>query len=507
MGLAFFFPQACTTANNLLKFGHGANHFIQHNQFGHFAIGPGRKQLGRGCNHRIGRRNRDEVFQFLFPVFITAGNTHHIVGIFLHHIGVELCQRIPHTQSRVLCCTKHDGLGHAVRALQVVGDFLGYLLDSILDDDIVIVIAVGINPVRDFFSVDVFLPFARAPAFPNVGHDIDDFKWSKETVLNPFFQAVCIDRFAKVAEVGDILGFLGGSRHTDLRGGLKILQNSAPATFLFRRTSVTLINNDEIKEIRCKQFAEMFLIVLAYQLLIQREIYLMGSDGAFVILCYINFMDDLFQRCKILLDGLIDQNVSVSQIENLALHATLQQSVHDLEGSIGLTGACGHNKKNPLLSARNGIHRPVNGDTLVIARRIGILAGIIGLFQDGFLAGCQARFLLVAGSQLLFRWKFFQADLALLAGQEIVLHKTVAIGAIGKGNIQHLGIGHCLLQTMGNSMGIVFCFHNRNRIVCTEVQDIICPLGFFAEYKVALQVNLTVCDAGLHSDLFPAPFR
>src|SRR5699024_8400812 len=97
------------------------------------------------------------------------------------------------------------------------------------------------------------------------------------TVLNSFFQAVCIDRLAKVAEVGDILGFLGRSSHADLRGGLKILQNSAPTAFLFCRTSVTLINNDEVEKIRCKQFTEMFLIVLAYQLLIQREIYLMGS--------------------------------------------------------------------------------------------------------------------------------------------------------------------------------------------------------------------------------------
>ena len=49
----------------------------------------------------------------------------------------------------------------------------------------------------------------------------------------------------------------------------------------------------------------MPLVIIAHQLLVQGEIHLVGDDGTFIVLGYIDFVGDLFQRGKILLDGLI----------------------------------------------------------------------------------------------------------------------------------------------------------------------------------------------------------
>ena len=53
MGLAFFFAQTGSTANDLLKLSHRTNHFIQNNQLCHLAIRTRGEQLGGSRNNRI----------------------------------------------------------------------------------------------------------------------------------------------------------------------------------------------------------------------------------------------------------------------------------------------------------------------------------------------------------------------------------------------------------------------------------------------------------------------
>ena len=100
---------------------------------------------------------------------------------------------------------------------------------------------------------------------------------------------------------------------------MEIFQNPAPAAFFLGRTSVALVHDDEVKKVRRKQLAEMLLVIVAHQLLIQREIDLVGSDGALIIFGHIDFMCNFLQRCKVLLNGLIHQNITICQIEYLAL--------------------------------------------------------------------------------------------------------------------------------------------------------------------------------------------
>src|SRR5699024_2941667 len=127
-------------------------------------------------------------------------------------------------------------------------------------------------PVRDLHAVDIQLALTRAPALADVSGDIDDLKGGQKSVLDALFQAVGKDRITKVVQVGDVLGLLRSGSHADLRGRGEILQNLSPAALLCGRTSVTLVHNDEVKEVRGEEAAVMLFAVVPHKLLIQREV-------------------------------------------------------------------------------------------------------------------------------------------------------------------------------------------------------------------------------------------
>ena len=147
----------------------------------------------------------------------------------------------------------------------------------------------------------------------------------------------------------------------------------------------------------------MLLVVIADQLLIQGKIDLMGGNGALVVLRNIDLMDDLVQRCEILLNGLIHQNIAVRQIQDLLLHPALQEAVYDLEGSIGFARTGGHHQQQALLPAGNCVQGAVDGNALIVARRIGVLAAVIGLTSDRLLGRCNAGLLIQTGKELCLR--------------------------------------------------------------------------------------------------------
>ena len=63
----------------------------------------------------------------------------------------------------------------------------------------------------------------------------------------------------------------------------------------------------------------MLLVVVPDELLIEREVHLMGRDGGLVVLDDVDLVRHFFQRSKVLLNGLIHQNITICQIEYLAL--------------------------------------------------------------------------------------------------------------------------------------------------------------------------------------------
>ena len=104
---------------------------------------------------------------------------------------------------------------------------------AICDDDVVIVVVVGVDAIRDFVSVNIALPLDRTPAVANIGLYVDDFERREKSVFNAFFQTVAVNGVTKVIEVGDIFGFLRRSRHADLCRGIEIVEDFSPAAFFF----------------------------------------------------------------------------------------------------------------------------------------------------------------------------------------------------------------------------------------------------------------------------------
>ena len=91
--------------------------------------------------------------------------------------------------------------------------------DAILNDDVVIVVAVAADPVFDQDAVDITLLPDRPPAVADVGLDVDDAERGVNSVFDPFAQAVGIERTAEVVDVRDIPAFLRG-RGNRVRGKL-----------------------------------------------------------------------------------------------------------------------------------------------------------------------------------------------------------------------------------------------------------------------------------------------
>lgn len=71
----------------------------------------------------------------------------------------------------------------AIRTFQIAGDLCCYLLDTILNDDVVVIVAVGIDAIFNDITVDITLSFARTPAIANIGDDIDDLEGREKAIL------------------------------------------------------------------------------------------------------------------------------------------------------------------------------------------------------------------------------------------------------------------------------------------------------------------------------------
>ena len=146
---------------------------------------------------------------------------------------------------------------------------------------------------------------------------------------------------------------------------------------------MALVHDDQVKEVFPEQggeaanriaFGFRILVLPVRQLLIQGEIHLIGRDCGRVILGKVHFMNDLVQRGKILVDGLIHKNIPVRQIQHLLHQATGDQTVDRLEGDIGLAGAGRKDQEQALFAAGDCLDGPIDRVPLIISRGIGLRA-------------------------------------------------------------------------------------------------------------------------------------
>ena len=257
-----------------------------------------------------------------------------------------------------------------------------HLSDAVFDDDVIIVVLIVVDAVFDEVAEDVALAFGGSPLIADVGRDVDDLEGSEETIVNAFFQAVGVDGFTEIVDIRLVSCFFRCGGHAELDGAIEILQDLAPVAVVLGAATVALVNNDEVEESGLEEFLVVLAALLTNQLLVQGEIDLVSGNATLDVLLVVHLVDGLFKRLEILLYGLVDQDVAVSQIEYLLHHACLKQTVDDLEGSIGLSRSCGHDQQQAVSALCHGIHGAVDGIALVIARRKDVLTRAIGLLDD-----------------------------------------------------------------------------------------------------------------------------
>lgn len=79
---------------------------------------------------------------------------------------------------------------------------------------------------------------------------------SEEAVVNALAKTVLIDRVAEV-EIGvAVVVAQGRGGHTELHGRREIIEYDLPGAILSRAATMTLVHDDEVKEVRSKGFEE-----------------------------------------------------------------------------------------------------------------------------------------------------------------------------------------------------------------------------------------------------------
>ena len=87
-----------------------------------------------------------------------------------------------------------------------------------------------------------------------------------------------------------------------------------------------------------------------------------------------------------------------------------------------------------------------------------------------------------------------------------MLHETVAVGAVGKREVEHLRVVDGLLQAGGHAVSVVLRLDHRDGIVGAQIEEIIDAFRLFADGEIAFQIDLAVRDLRLHRDFLEVPF-
>ena len=268
---------------------------------------------------------------------------------------------------------------------------------------------------------------------------------------------------------------------------------------------MTLVDDDEVEEVRPEEFAEALLVVLAEELLVEREVDLVRCDRRAVVGRVVDLVDDAGERPEILLDGLVDEDVAVGQVEDLLPEARLAQPVDDLEGRVRLARARRHDEQQADLPAGNRIECTVDGDLLIVARRKRALRHIEGLLDDLHLRIRQMALFLEARDELRRARERVERQLALDTRQIVELCKSVAVRAVGEFDIHHLGIRLGLLQAVRDSVLVVFRLDDRQRMARLRVEYIVGKLRPLAHLQIPPDIDPPRRDRQLHADVRRIP--
>lgn len=172
--------------------------------------------------------------------------------------------------------------------------------------------------------------------------------------------------------------------------------------------------------------------------------------------------------------------------------------VHNLERHGRLAGAGRHCQEKAALPAEDRLDGAVDGDLLVIPRRLATDSVVRGE-QMFHLRG--SRDLAPGPIPLPEIFGFGEIRDARFRAVEVVnLDDVLPVGGIGEFQAQHFGVGPCLLDAVGGGLVAGLGFDHGERKVAGVAQELVHPLRGFADEALADGDDSTVGDGALLSD-------
>ena len=179
----------------------------------------------------------------------------------------------------------------------------------------------------------------------------------------------------------------------------------------------------------------------------------------------------------------------------------------NLEGRERFSSSRGHDNQYSVLAFRNGFHRAVDSNPLVIAGLMRIDIKVVWLLDNLLFFWCVPLEFEQTLFQLLRSRELVKTDVLLNARSEIIFGKAISIGAVGKFEVQDLSIGFGLSNTAADRVIVVFRFDNGYReLIRFGLKKIVGKLLRLSGMRgLALEYNASIREGIFHPDVLFIP--
>ena len=276
--------------------------------------------------------------------------------------------------------TKDDGLVHWSDLSE---DLRCYEVCTLIDDN---------RSVKIIREIDSFLVFSlddlistRESEFIDIELDPLDLEWCEESIIDPLSEGIFVDGLAKIGVGIDIIISLRSCCESEVDGRGEVAEDLCPVTIFSRTTSMTFIDDNEIKKISLVAIViwleNFFGIIFARssrECLINGEenICIRRDDSSSSLDLGSVDLEAVFLQWVERIHRLIYENIAIGEDEDtrstsadpITRPPRLEELVRDLKCNHRLTGTGREGEENTISTFSNILHYLRYCDLLIVSR-------------------------------------------------------------------------------------------------------------------------------------------